>query len=81
MQDDMGAYESYNLIQNNNGILQQEVYSHLRRLLAPPPAVFNFFLMYLMFDLKLCWSSLHLLQLPCLSSCTILCLSDDFTFF
>lgn len=40
---DMESYESYNVIQNNNGIIQQEVYSHLHRLPALPPAVFNFF--------------------------------------
>lgn len=73
---DMESYESDDVMQNNNGIIQQEVYSHLHRLPALPPAVFNFFPMCLMFDLKLCRSSLHLLQLPCPSSCTFLCLSD-----
>lgn len=54
IQGDMEVYEDYNVILNNNGIIQQEVHSHLHRLPGLPPAFFNFFLMYLMFDLKLC---------------------------
>lgn len=76
IQGDVEGYESSNVIRNNNGIMQQEVHSHFHRLPALPPALFNFFLMYLMFDLKLCRSNFHLLQLPCLPSCTFLRLSD-----
>lgn len=53
IQGDMEVYEGYNVILNNNGIIQQEVHSHLHRLPGLPPAFFNFFLMNLI-DLKLC---------------------------